>query len=300
MELFRNCWGLAPELLEVCADIAYRHDHLERTSIDLSQVVSTEYRADSVIELRDHGNAVVAAIVVEIQLGLDADKKYSWPVYVTALRAKLRCPAVLLVLTPEDSVAQWARRTIDIGHPDFHLRPVVISFDDVPRIDDTQAQRLPELAVLSAMAHRDLEAAETAVTAIAPLPEELKRLYLDVILANLPEALRRTLEARLIKGYQYQSEFARRYYNEGREKGHQEGHQEGLRAAALAIARGRLAPFTADDLAAIEGLRDERLLTKLIGALAEAGTPSEVRTAFERLLRDPASSRPALDTTAGG
>src|SRR5512140_1359849 len=49
VELFRNCGELAPELLRTCAGIKLDHDHVEPGSIDLSQVASTEYRADSVV-----------------------------------------------------------------------------------------------------------------------------------------------------------------------------------------------------------------------------------------------------------
>jgi hypothetical protein len=294
VELFRNCWALAPELLALCADIAYRHDHLERTSIDLSQVVSTEYRADSVVELRDRDDAAVAAVIVEVQLGVDAHKKYSWPVYVTTLRAKLQCPVVLLVLAPERAVARWAEQPIDLGHPGFRLEPVVISFDRVPRIQDAaHAQRLPELAVLSAMAHPELEVVETALAAIGPLRGDLNQLYFDVILANLPEALRQImLETRNMQGYQYRSEFARKYYNQGREEGIEKGREEGiekgreegLRAAVLRLARGRLASITPEDVAAIEAMHDEHTLTELIDALASAGSGTDVRAALDRVI----------------
>ena len=136
VEFFRNCGELAPELLRLCARIDLSYNRFELTSIDLSQVVSTEYRADSVVELRDHNNAIVAAVIVEVQLGIDPDKRASWPVYVTALRAKLTCPVILLVLTRDRAVARWARRPIELGHPGFRLEPVVIDFEDLPRITD--------------------------------------------------------------------------------------------------------------------------------------------------------------------
>jgi hypothetical protein len=188
---------------------------------------------------------------------------------------------VLLVLTPERAVARWARRPIKLGHPGFRLKPVVISFDDVPRIHDAaHAQRLPELAVLSAMAHPELDVAETAVAAIAPLPDDIYRLYFDVILAQLSKTVRRTLEARLMQGYEYQSEFARKYYNQGRE----EGREDGLRAAVLRLARGRLASITTEDVAAIEALHDQHALTELIDSLGKAGSASDARVALDRVI----------------
>jgi hypothetical protein len=284
VELFRNCGELAPELLRTCAGITLDHDHVEPGSIDLSQVVSTEYRADAVVELRARDGAVVAAVIVEVQLRSDAAKPYSWPVYVTALRAEHRCPVVLLVVTTKRSVARWARRPIEIGHPGFCLLPVVLSFQDLPRIIDLpSARRLPELAVLSAMAHPALEVASTAVEAISVLPEDQNRLYLDVILATLPDAIRQILEARM-QGYKYQSEFARRYYNQGRSEGRTKGREEGFRSAVLALARTKLETITPEDEAAIKALHDKRALTELVGALGQARSAAKARAALTLVL----------------
>ena len=98
---------------------------------------------------------------------------------------------------------------------------------------------------------------------------------MDVILAKLPNVIRQVLEARM-QGYKYQSEFARRYYNQGRD----EGREEGLRRAVLALARAKLETVTADDQAAIEALHDERALTELVGALGQARSASKARAAL--------------------
>ena len=99
VELFRNRGELAAELIRIREGIALEHERVEPGSIDLSQVTSTEYRADSVILLQGSGGNDVGAVVVEVQLWVDPDKLYSWPVYVSALRAVRRCPAMLLVVT---------------------------------------------------------------------------------------------------------------------------------------------------------------------------------------------------------
>ena len=293
VELFRNRGELGPELLRICADITLDHDHVEHASINLSQVVSTGYRADAVVELRDRDDGVVAAVIVEVQLGVDADKRDTWPLYITALRAKLKRPVLLLVISEDRAVTRWARTKIAIGHPGFDLTPIVIGFEDVPRsIDRVSAQRLPELAVLSAMAHPGLEVAELAIEAISPLPEDQNRLYLDVVMALLPAHIRQILEARMLQGYKYQSEFALRYYNqghergreEGRSEGREEGRSEGLRLAVLTLATSKLDAVTGEDHAAIEAICDERGSTELIDALARARSSSEARTVFAAVI----------------
>jgi len=255
---------------------SFDHDRTEQRSIDLSQVVSTEYRADAVVVLHDRSNATVAAVIVEVQLQVDRDKERTWPVYVTALHHTLACPVVLIVVTPSRKVGRWARRPIHLGHPGFRLRPVVMKLQQVPRfVDPAEIQKIPELAVLSAMANPDLEVATAALSAVGGLPEDRARLYLDVILAARPPSVRKALEARM-QGYVYKSEFARKYYSQGLE----EGHSRGLRSAALALLRAKLDAVTAEDEAAIEAVHDERALTEMIGALVRATGAAEVRAAL--------------------
>lgn len=161
----------------------------------------------------------------------------------------------------------------------------MISFADVPRITDRDAaSQLPQLAVLSVMAHPELETAEIAIEAIAQLPEDLLRLYTDVILKALPAELRRILEARMIKGYQYQSDFARKYYGQGRSEGLEKGREQGLRAAVVALARTKLEQLSDDDVTAIETMSDPRVLTELVTSLGEAHSAAEARAALNRTL----------------
>ena len=89
VSLFHNEPMLAPQLLERVFGIPMP-DHASAIlqDVTLNEVGATEYRADAVIVLREE--KPVQAIVVEIQLGRDANKIYSWPVYITALRARLR------------------------------------------------------------------------------------------------------------------------------------------------------------------------------------------------------------------
>jgi hypothetical protein len=160
--------------------------------------------------------------------------------------------------------------------PTVTLVPLVIGFDDLPRITDPElARRLPELAVLSALAHPELEVATTAVGAISMLPEDQSRLYLDVVMSALPALLRQALEDRM-QGYEYQSEFARRYYNEGRE--------EGLQRAVLSLAHAKLDAVTVEDEAAIRTIRDEDALEALISALGSASNAVEARGVLDRTI----------------
>lgn len=277
VELFRSRGELAAELLQTCG-IPVAHARVELGSVDLSKVAPAEYRADVVVILRDDDDRAVTGVIVEVQRHIDLHKRWSWPVYVTELRAKLKCPVVLLVVTPEARVAAWARASIQLGGPASYVTPAVIGFDDVPRIRDRgDAQRSPELAVLSALAHPDLEVAAAAIHGVSGLPEGPRELYFDVIMTVLPAAVRHILETQMIEGYQYQSEFARRFFGEGETLGVEKGREAGLREAVLALARVKLEVVTERDVAAIEAMHDQRVLSELVTGLGRATTSAEAR-----------------------
>jgi flagellar biosynthesis/type III secretory pathway protein FliH len=100
----------------------------------------------------------------------------------------------------------------------------------------------------------------------------------------LPVQSRQVLEEQMIKGYQYQSDFARKYYGQGLEEGHQEGRQEGLRDAVIALAHAKLGKLSDDDVAAIEAVSDLRVLTELITSLGQTNSVRKARAALARIL----------------
>jgi hypothetical protein len=203
---------------------------------------------------------------------------------------------MLLVIAPEPAIARWARRPIELGHPGFFLTPLVISFENVPRVrDPTAASHLPELAMLSVLAHPEFEIAQAAIQAISGLPADRERLCLDVTMKALPANARQVVEAQMIKGYQYQSDFARKYYGqgitEGFEKGRQEGREEGreegrqrLRGPMIALARTKLGKLSDDDVAAIEAVSDLHVLTELVTPLGQTSSTRKARAALARVL----------------
>lgn len=238
--LFRNRPALAPELLRDALGLrlpSWTEARVE--SAELTQVVPTEYRADLVVLLSD--GEPVFAIVVEVQLSRDEDKRMTWPLYLTSLRARVKCPTALLVVAPEVSVARWCAQPIELGHPEFTLRPLVMGADSIPVILEEQVVRDdPELAVLSAMAHGHEEVGasivKTVMAAVRGLDTERVRLYVDLAMSSLSAAARLALEELMQRGkYEYQSEFARKYVAQGRE----EGMHEAERAAVFEVLDAR-------------------------------------------------------------
>src|SRR5262249_35710077 len=149
----------------------------------------------------------------------DARKRRSWPAYVCLSHAVHGCPVDLLVVAPDPDVAAFCAQPILLGPPGFVLTPPVLRRESVPVVTDpAEAARRLELAMPSAMAHGDTEhagpIAGALLPAIAKLDEERSRFYHDLLLNSVNEATRRALEA-MMKGYVYQSDFAKKYYGQG-------------------------------------------------------------------------------------
>jgi len=192
----------------------------------LHEGVPAERRADLVLVLEAGTDATArGAIVVEVQLRADPDKRWSWPVYLASLRARLRCGVALLVIAADETVAGWAARPIETGHPGFTLAPLVLGPRSVPVVCDVdEATRDPELAVLSAMVHgRGPVAVDVALAALAAahtLDDRRATLYVDLVFASIDEAARTILEGLMTsKNYEYQSDFAKRYFAQGEASG---------------------------------------------------------------------------------
>lgn len=161
----------------------------------LNELIPVEYHADAVVLLVD-GKPVFGCIF-EAQLQEDARKRFTWPMYAVGARARFECPFVVIVATPDSATARWAAQTVELGGGQCWT-PFVIGPDGIPIITDAeQAQRAPELAVLSVMGHGcgDTETAVSiALAAAAAVPEQHRTLYLALIESALSEAARKAFE----------------------------------------------------------------------------------------------------------
>ena len=277
-ELFRNRPALAAELLATSLGVTVpSFERARLDSGDLTDLAPTEYRADAVVVLTRRDQAVLA-VVIEVQLARDVRKRRSWPVYLTTLHARLRCPAMLLVLCADADTAAWCRAPIEVGHPGWVLRPLALGPDTVPVVTDVEeASRAPELAVLSAMAHgghpdRD-KVFDALLAALRTIDEDHATLYYDVVSAALPEAARHHLEALMrTRTYEYQSDFARKYFGQGQQAGRAKGESEAL----LTVLAAREIDVPEDAKARITGCTDFHQLDAWIRRAATASTIEEV------------------------
>jgi hypothetical protein len=241
VRLFRNRPELAPELLHVLQVPLPAYTQTRIESAELTDIEPAEYRADTVVLLGDGkpDSKPVLGIIVEVQLSRKERKRFTWPAYMTLLRARFECPVCVLVFTATERMARWCRRPIELG-PGNVFTPLVVAPAMVPVIgDETAARRAPELAVLSCIAHgQDPDAEAVARSAYATLlavadllSDDRQLLYHDLISTALPEAARVALEKLMASGnFDFQSDFARKYLTRGREEGEAAGQAKALLA----------------------------------------------------------------------
>lgn len=224
VRLFQDRPELAVTLVRDVLGVAVpTYSEVRIESAELGDIEPAARHADLVLLLVK--KRPVLGIVVEVQLAIDEDKPFTWPAYVTNLRARLRCDVELLVFTPDRAVARWSMKPIAIGQGVF--QPLVVGPDGLPVVHDVEHARAnPELAVLSAMGHgRDKKAiavpgALAALAAVAGFEDARALLYSDLVRVALSDAARTALEALMRTGrYEYQSEFARRHHAEGKAEG---------------------------------------------------------------------------------
>ena len=111
--------------------------------------------------------------------------------------------------------------------------------------------------------------------AVGALDEKRARFYGDLVLNSLNEAARRALEA-MMKGYEYQSDFAKKYFAQGRAEGRTEGRTETRASAVLTVlrVRGIVVPDTARERILAQG--DPERLERWLEKAATATSLGEV------------------------
>ncbi|WP_067140023.1 hypothetical protein [Microtetraspora malaysiensis] len=234
VRLFHERPQLAAELLAENLDVPLpRYDHAAVESGDLTAATPAELRADSVVvltrERADTHPKPVLAIVVEVQRSPDPDKRWSWPMYLVSLRARMKCPSVLLVICPDLKAANWSRQPIPLGHPGLVLSPLVAGPTDVPVIvNPLDAADDPELAVLSVITHATTpegpDILNALLTAVHKLDPERGARYADMVRAALPDKIWEHLEDFMqTEPREFLSDWARDNVAKGEAKGEAKG-----------------------------------------------------------------------------
>jgi hypothetical protein len=164
----------------------------------------------------------------------------------------------------------------------------VLRSADVPVVTDLgEAASRPELGVLSAIAHGETEQAAAIAATVLPvirgLDDDRARLYYDLVYNSLNEAARRSLEA-MMKGYQYQTDFAKKYVAQGRTEGLTEGLTKGRTEEA---ARNLLTVLKARGIAVPDAVRERILAQKDTERLERWLEKAAVATSVAAVLDEP-------------
>jgi hypothetical protein len=154
-----------------------------------------------------------------------------------------------------------------------------------------EAARRPELGVLSAIAHGETENGATIASALLPaiqgLEDDRARFYYDLLYNSLNEATRRVLET-MMKGYEYQSDFAKKYVAQGRAEGRSEGRSEGrAEGRADEAARALLTVLRVRGIEVPEAARERILSQKDPERLERWLERAIVATSLAKVLDDP-------------
>jgi hypothetical protein len=232
IKLVRDRPAFAADLLGELLDVKVpRFRRARLGDATLNQLAPVELRADAVVLFSQRKKPVFGAIF-EAQIKRDRRKRFTWPLYATAARAREKCPFVVLVVSPSAATARWAAQPIELGGGNQYS-PLVIGPDGIPKVTQRdRARRAPQLAVLSVMAHGRGEVGTAtaigtaAVRAISRFPDDERLLYSLLIDSNLSKAARKAI-AMQPGTPKYFSEAQRRNYERGVAEGEAKGKAEG-------------------------------------------------------------------------
>jgi hypothetical protein len=241
LEIFRLEPWFAGCLLKQVSGMDVQTAEVHRQSFDLTKMSPVSYQADAVFTL---GEPAKLALIVEIQLGVDDEKRFTWPYYVASLRAREQIPVELLVITDSTRVENWASSPIAVSSSN-RWTPLVIGPHSFARIRKSvgKSRQSPHFEVLSLVLsqhdasnagqpeHSTTQAWQTLETIreSSDLAGETARLYSDTVMRVVPTAVRTLLEKMMgLENYEDKSLLFRNTFGRGYEKGIEEGRQEGI------------------------------------------------------------------------
>ncbi|MFI2072656.1 hypothetical protein [Streptomyces triculaminicus] len=170
---------------------------VEVLSADVTEIRPLERRVDSVLRIKPPDDSSGFLLAIEAQGRRDPDKAVSWAYYLSFLKAKYACPALLLVVCHDTATADWAAGPFRLGPEGWtalSVHPLVLGPANVPVITSPdRAARNLALTAFSAMTHAREQAApailEALASALASADPESNAYYselLEIGLGNTP------------------------------------------------------------------------------------------------------------------
>ncbi|MFF4738717.1 hypothetical protein ACFY2W_22965 [Streptomyces sp. NPDC001262] len=221
-------------------------------SADVTEMRPLERRVDSVLRVKPSDGGDGFLLAIEAQGRRDRDKAVSWAYYLSHLKAKYNCPALLLVICPDKATADWAAGPFRLGPEGWtalSVHPLVLGPGNVPVITDPEeaARDLP-LATFSAMTHgRDGGAPdilEALALALGTADPESAEYYSELLEIGLGDTRARETWRKLMvssyfpgRGTLFEEKFL---------EGKAEGKAEGTAEVVLRVLQNRGIPASND------------------------------------------------------
>ncbi|MBB6033217.1 hypothetical protein [Phytomonospora endophytica] len=199
-----------------------------------------------------------------MQRAIKPEKRRTWPSYVADVWRRTGKPVYLVVICPDDKVAEWARQPIEIG-PQVTLTPGAISPSMVPLVgrDDEQIPSI-DMAVFSAYMHSDGPHGEQALRALIERLDLLDVADAEFYIGSLEETLStqslETLEGLMSSGTHDFQIYSKRRYEEGLAEGRDEARIETEQEAVLNVLAVRGIAVDPETLERIRSCQDFNIL----------------------------------------
>ena len=127
--LFRQCPPRVPTILSEIAGITIPDDTSVRvTSAEFAELSPAEHSADIVLVVRDEDDTLCDVFIVEVQLSRDAKQRRSWLSYVAGAGQRYQCPATIVAVAVDESLARWCAQPFKHDRAGSVLLPLVIGW----------------------------------------------------------------------------------------------------------------------------------------------------------------------------
>lgn len=252
-ELHQNLVLLLREHLELTVELAIRAGvpitgtvlSIEETICEFDDPLDPCNPVVADLALIIHTTTGTFGLVVEVQLGDDAQKEWTTVLYRAALRRRIESPAWSVVFSPEASVRRGLLQRMFGAEPE--LRPYVIMPELLPPIwDQNQAVDDYPAAVLGVAMHSCEANIETAAFVIIRAllwlaPSDYIR-YIQAVATSVGERVMQQVRERLppedlepLSAFERRGSSFQRGLREGRAEGRVEGRMEGWAEARAEV-----------------------------------------------------------------
>jgi hypothetical protein len=257
--IFREDPGLFTRTLRRV--LAVDFPEIESVSVldaELTTTSALERRVDTILKAETAAGSHL--LVIEPQTEPKDEKIRSWAFYLSYLENKYEIPASLLILTPKERTARWARGPLNLGPPErpsMRIFPHVCGPDNMPLITDAaQAAEDVVFSVLALLANRldpNIEKAfQPLAAALDTLEPETASFWFEYAEGGLGEGCTQDLWRNIMKSM--------RYVSETRREGRAEGRVEALAEAVIAILDDRDIALRQTDRQRIQSCKDSKML----------------------------------------